>query len=98
MSCNDPILHADTETLSFCQIDRLNRLPKGTAFRLFKAGRQQLIEDQDYFYLPAATHSQLRESLKASGQVYSTTINLVLLTRAGYARLRERQKAPGSGS
>jgi hypothetical protein len=91
MSRNDPIVHAGIETLSFCQIDNLNQFPKGTAFRLFKAGRHELEEGLDYVYLPAAEYPRLIESLKASGQIYSTTVNLVLITRPGYDKLQRRQ-------
>lgn len=98
MSANDPILHCGTETLSFCQIDNLNQFAKGTAFRLFKAGRHALEEGQDFFYLPAEQHAPLIDALKASGQIYATTVNLVLLTRTGYGKLRERGRSTDSGS
>lgn len=94
----EPIIHDGVETLSFCQIDHLNRLPKGTAFRLFKAHRQTLAEGRDYFYLPASSDARLIESLKTTGQIYPATVNLVLFTRPGYERLRRYTGAPGSGT
>jgi hypothetical protein len=90
MSSTDPIVHDGIETLSFRQIDQLNQLAKGTTFKLFKAGRQELVEGCDYFYLPASSHSKRIEALKSAGQIYPTTVNLVLLTRAGYDKLRQR--------
>lgn len=98
MSRDEPILHAATETLSFCQIDYLNGFTKGTAFRLFKAGRQHLVEGQDYFYLPAVQHADKIHLLKATGQIYPTTVNLVLITRPGYGKLRQGQGFAGSGA
>lgn len=92
MSSTEPIVYSGVQTLSFSQLDSLNGFGKGTSFRLFKAGRHALVEGSDYFHLPYSTHSQLIESLKARGQIYSSTVNLVLLSRAGYARLRQVQQ------
>lgn len=83
-----PIRHADLDTLSFRQLDSLNGLAKGSVFKLFKARQARLQEGLDYFYLPAAEHAELISELKSSGQIYATTVNLVLLTRSGYARLQ----------
>tara|TARA_R110000782_G_scaffold85080_1_gene165559 strand:+ start:484 stop:882 length:399 start_codon:yes stop_codon:yes gene_type:complete len=90
MPSTDPIVHNGIETLSFRQIDQLNQLAKGTTFKLFKADRQELVEECDYFYLPASSYSKQIEALKSTGQIYVTTVNLVLLTRAGYDKLRQR--------
>lgn len=78
----------DCQTLSVRQIDRLNGLAKGSTFRLFKAHRLQLREGQDYFYLCAAEHAELIEQLKAHGQIYATSVHLLLFTRQGYERLQ----------
>ncbi len=94
----ETIFYDGIETLSFRQIDQLNQLPKGSGFRLFKAGRQALVEGADYFYLPASTHSKLIETLKTTGQIYATTVNLVLFTRAGYDKLRQHSSQAGSGT
>jgi len=90
MPSTDPILYDGIETLSFRQIDQLNQLPKGTGFRLFKSGREELVEGCDYFYLPASLHSKQIETLKKTGKIYATTVNLVLFSRAGYDKLRQR--------
>lgn len=95
---NEPIHHAGIETLSFRQIDQLNRMPKGTAFRLFKVLRQELVEGGDYYYLPALTHAELIHALKVTEQVYATTVNLVLFSRAGYGKLRQRSLKSDSGA
>lgn len=99
MSRTDPIIHCGIQTLSFAQLDHLNGFTKGTTFRLFKAGRAQLVEDRDYFHLPYSTHAPLIEALKVSGQIYASTVNLVLLSRDGYTRLRQisQEVAPDPG-
>lgn len=98
MCRDEPIPHAGCETLSFFQIDSLNGFTKGTAFKLFKAGRQHLLEGRDYFYLPAAQHADKIQLLKTTGQIYATTVNLVLVTRPGYDKLRQAQGFAGSGA
>ena len=64
-----PIVHANTETLSLRQLDELNALPKGTSFRLFRRCEQQLEEGRDFFYLPADERSQgVRSDLRHHSQ------------------------------
>jgi len=88
-----PIHYADTDTLSLRQLDELNHAPKGTAFRVFRRCEAQLEEGKDFFYLAADVHKALIDSLKVSGQIYATTVNLVLLTQSGYQRLTELSRA-----
>ena len=88
-----PIRFADTDTLSLRQLDELNHAPKGTAFRVFRRCEAQLEEGQDFFYLAADQHKALIEALKASGQIYATTVNLVLLSQSGYQRMTELNRA-----
>ena len=83
-----PIHYADTDTLSLRQLDELNHAPKGTAFRVFRRCEAQLEEGKDFFYLAADVHKALIDSLKVSGQIYATTVNLVLLTQSGIGELR----------
>ncbi|QIB51746.1 ORF6N domain-containing protein [Pseudomonas sp. OIL-1] len=83
----NPIEYAGQATLSFKQLDELNGVEKGTAFRAFKRRREQLVEQIDFFYLNAAEHAAFIESLKASGQIYRSTNHLVLFSRNGYQRL-----------
>lgn len=92
------IRFADTDTLSLRQVDELNNVPKGTSFRVFRRCEAQLEEGRDFFYLAADEHKVLIDSLKASGQIYATTVNLVLLTRVGYQRMQQLATAlPGGG-
>ncbi len=83
-----PIRYAGLNTFSFRQLDELNDVAKGTSFRAFKAASPRLCEGQDYFYLSSAEHRQWIESLKVSGQVYATSVHLVLITQRGYAQMR----------
>lgn len=87
-----PIRYADCDTFSLRQLDELNKAPKGTSFRAFKACEPKLQEGKDFFYLNANEHSQLIELLKAKRQMYATSINLVLLTRHGYSQMRDTSR------
>lgn len=87
MSRVAPIPFAGVDTLSFRQLDELNRLPKGSSFRWFKAC-QELVEGQDYHYLPAEQYAGFIEELKQAGLIYPSTRHLVLLTRSGYQQMR----------
>jgi hypothetical protein len=74
--------------LTFKEIDTLHQRPKGVAFRAFKQ-QQNLVEGEHYYYLPAATHAADIESLRRAGRIYGSTVNVVLLTEAGYALLHQ---------
>jgi hypothetical protein len=75
------------DTLSLRQIDELNNVPKGTAFRRFKARQASLAEGSDFFRLDAAVHAGRIAELRAGGRIYASTVHLVLLTESGYRRL-----------
>jgi hypothetical protein len=77
--------------LSLKQLDELNRLPKGTSFRIFKHTRPKLQEGVDYFYLPAAEHADFIEQLRGVGAIYSSSTHLLLITRAGYTRMQAQR-------
>lgn len=83
-----PILYANVETLSLRQLDELNGVPKGTSFRAFKACRATLVEGTDFFHLDAETHGQFIDSLREDERIYAGSRHLLLITRAGYERLR----------
>lgn len=82
-----PITFAGVETLSLRQLDELNRVPKGTSFRVFKANQAQLVEGVDYFYLDAGQQGALIDQLKLEQRVYLGSRHVLLVTRAGYKRL-----------
>lgn len=92
MPAIEPILFAGVETLSLRQLDELNQLPKGSAFRWFKSCEAELVEGCDYHYLPAEEHAALIGQLKSGGQIYATTRHLLLLTRSGYQRMLARSQ------
>jgi hypothetical protein len=75
--------------LSFKEIDSLHQQPKGTAFRAFKLRQQGLVEGEHYYYLPAETHTAEIDSLRRAGRIYESTVNVVLVTEAGYVLLRQ---------
>ena len=85
-------MFAGTETLSLRQLDELNKLPKGTSFRWFKACDGELLEGRDYYYLPADNHAELIERLRKAEQIYASTRHLLLLTRNGYHHMRARSQ------
>lgn len=88
----DPIIFAGTETLSLRQLDELNKVPKGTCFRWFKACEAELVEGKDYYYLPADSDAELIEQLRKNGQIYATTRHLLLFSCAGYQYMRARSQ------
>ena len=90
MNSIDPIHFAGSDTFSLRQLDELNGLSKGTSFRWFKACETELSEGVDYFHLSADEYSELIDSLRASGLIYTSTRHLLLLTRSGYECMRAR--------
>lgn len=97
----EPIIYAGYATLSLRQVDEWNGVPKGMAFRLFKARKDQLREGVDFFYIPEGSDPELTETLRMDRRIYPSTIHLVLLTANAYAHLREewhvRIHNPGCG-
>jgi hypothetical protein len=79
-----------TFPLSFKEIDQLHQRSKGTAFLAFKRLAGQLREGEHYHYLDAADHRAEIDALRQQGRIYSATVNLVLLTEAGYRLLRQQ--------
>ena len=74
---------------SFKEIDTLHQRPKGTAFRAFKRLSGRLCEGEHYCYLDAQIHSVEIAALRQAGRLYASTVNAVLLTEAGYQRIRQ---------
>ena len=95
MKAIEPIEFDGVETLSFRQIDSMNGVSKGTAFRFFKRLRGELSEGRDYYYLPQQSHGAFIQSLRDTGQVYRSTTHLVLVTRSGYERLQRLNAGTG---
>lgn len=95
MTAVEPIVFEGVETLSFRQIDTMNGVIKGTAFRLFKRLRGELHEGRDYYFLSQHSHGTFIQSLKDTEQIYHGTINLVLITRSGYEQLQRLNAGAG---
>ncbi len=87
-----PLTVAGEPVLTLRQIDRLNGVPKGTAFRAFKRVRGRLREGVDFHRFDATTHGEWIERLRARGLVYPATVHLLVLTRSGYERLLYAQQ------
>ena len=66
---------------------RLGR-PKGSAFRAFKRQRKALRETIDFTLLPAHTAKVEIERLRATGRIYRSSINVIVLTESGFDRVR----------
>ena len=76
-----------TDWISFKELDQAQQRQKGESFKLFKAIEKQLAEGQDYLWLSAIEHGQEIAALKNQGRVYSTSINVVLVSDATASRL-----------
>lgn len=83
--------------LTLRQIDRLNRAPKGTAFRAFKAARDRLRPGVDFFRVDAAEQPEWMAQLKAAGLHYASSVHLVLIAEDGYRALRLDASWPEGG-
>jgi len=76
--------------LSFKEIDNLHQRSKGTAFRAFKGLAADLREGEHYHYLAANSHRAEIEALRQQSRIYPASVNVVLLTEAGYQLLKQR--------
>lgn len=81
------ITHQGLNTLSLRQLDELNGVPKGTTFRLFKRC-DALQEGEDFLYLAAEDAPKQIAEWREAGLIYPATVNVVLLTEAGYRKLQ----------
>jgi hypothetical protein len=73
-------------------IDLELRLPKGSAFRAFKALEMHLHEGRDYRVLHHQHDRELLDALKNEGAIYAGSVNAVILSPACAARLRSDLK------
>jgi len=78
-----------TGTWTFREVDARHGCVKGTAFRAFKRLGGALVEGEHFHYLAADAYPETIARLKAEGRLYRGTVNAVVLTEAGYRRLRE---------
>ena len=96
-STEQPFYYRDQAVLTLRQIDRLNQVAKGTAFRAFKRSEAELTQGRDFFVLSvSATNTQalepmpdaLRAELEAADALYSSSQVAILVTQNAYARLQ----------
>ena len=73
---------------TFKEIDTRHGRVKGTAFRAFKRVRSALHEGADFQVLDAASDSERIEALRREGRIYATSVNVVILSEAGYRQVR----------
>jgi hypothetical protein len=76
-----------TEWTSFKELDEAQQHAKGESFKRFKAIEAELTEGTDYLWLSAIEHGEQIADLKQQGLVYSTSINVVLVSAATASRL-----------
>lgn len=75
------------KTWSFKEIDQERGSTKGAAFLAFKQLKESFDEGRDFYYLSASEDAAEIEKLREAGRIYATTVNAVLLTKAGYSAL-----------
>ena len=86
-------LFGDTPVLTLRQIDQMNAVAKGTAFRAFKRAEPTLEEGVDYFVLdihaPGGEAAEsLLQRLNAAGALYPSSRVAVLISEKAYARMQ----------
>ena len=89
-----PFEYRGASILGLRQIDRMNGVAKGTAFRAFKRIRHELYEDRDFFVVtidePADTASaQLMRRMREADALYPGSRVAVLLTAAAYGLMQD---------
>jgi hypothetical protein len=77
--------YADWRTMR--ELDACAGLPKGAAFRAFKALLPTFSEGRDFRVLDHQTAQALAARLIAQGRLYRTSVNPVLLAPAAAARV-----------
>lgn len=82
--------------LSMRELDEAAGLPKGSAFRAFKALAGDLAEGTDYVVLDHRTAEGLAASKTVQGRLYRSSIAPVLLSAAAAARVRSAMAASAS--
>ncbi len=83
----------DMPVLTLRQIDQMNAVAKGVAFRAFKQAAAELEEGSDYFVLdiaaPVDSAAQaLIAQLQAAEALYASSKVAILITEKAYARMQ----------
>lgn len=78
----------DTAALtSLRELDGKWSVRKGTAFRAFKRALPGLVEGRDFIYLNAERERTEIERLRNARRIYASSINVVMLSASGIAKL-----------
>ncbi len=88
-----PFQYRGASVLGLRQIDRMNGVAKGTAFRAFKRVRHELREDREFFVVDIdepgdATSTQLLRAMQEADALYPASRVAVLITAEAYARMQ----------
>ena len=80
--CRCPVIYRDVRVITLAQMDEVHERPEGTAGRTFRAHRDKLIEEEDYYCVP------LREvtTLNVDASKYASC-DLIVLSESGYLML-----------
>ena len=84
----EPVVYRDVPVLTLRQVDEWNGLPKGTAFRMFRAREGELEEGRDFFLIRRGEEPELAEQWRAAGTIYPSTVHVVLLGTRAVERMR----------
>lgn len=84
----EPILYHDVPVLSLRQVDMWNGLPKGTAFRMFRAREAELEQGRDFFLIRRGEEAERVEQWRTDGLIYPATVHVVLLGARAVERMR----------
>lgn len=77
------------------ELDESTGLPKGSAFRAFKAQVQALDEGRDYVVLDPRSEQGLAASAAIRERLYRSSVAAVLLAPSAAARVRAAMLAAG---
>ncbi|MFT4583985.1 MAG: hypothetical protein ACI8XZ_003749 [Gammaproteobacteria bacterium] len=80
----------DLSPRTFAELDQSAGLPKGSAFRAFKASAPLLVEGRDFYCCDSRTDGIQFAEWTASGRFYQGTVNAVLLGDSGQAIVRTK--------
>lgn len=75
---------------SLRELDLAAGLPKGSAFRAFKASLGRLQEGADFIVLDHQIHAALASALHAEGRLYRSSVHPVLLAPAAAEAIAKR--------
>lgn len=73
---------------SFQELDVQYGQTKGWAFKRFKQLESSLIEGEDFVCLRHQEQPEAINDLRASGRIYASTVNLVMLSPSGVAKFK----------